>query len=119
MTTSAGEAHKLRFDPARSSECSTATMPKGASRSARCCAASSSTLCDLYALHNIEEDKGFYQEHGRLSRGRCKAVTREVNRLCNEVRAEAGAFVDAFGIPDRVLGAPIAVGQSALVDARA
>jgi acyl-CoA oxidase len=66
-------------------------------------------LCDLYALQNIEEDKGFFQEHGRLAAPRCKAITREVNRLCNEVRQQAGELVDAFGIPDQVLGAPIAV----------
>jgi acyl-CoA oxidase len=66
-----------------------------------------SLLCDLYALYNIESDKGFYQEHGRLASSRTKAITREVNRLCNEVRAEAGPLVDAFGIPDAVLGAPI------------
>jgi acyl-CoA oxidase len=65
-------------------------------------------LCDLYALHNIEEDRGFFQEHGRLSGPRCKAITREVNRLCNEVRQHAETFVDAFGIPDEVLAAPIA-----------
>jgi acyl-CoA oxidase len=68
-----------------------------------------SMLCDLYALHNIEEDKGFFQEHGRLAAPRCKAITREVNRLCNEVRQQAGELVDAFGIPDPVLGAPIAL----------
>ena len=64
-------------------------------------------LCDLFAMHNIESDKGFFQEHGRLSSPRTKAVTREVNRLCNEVRGVAGELVDAFGIPDAVLGAPI------------
>jgi acyl-CoA oxidase len=64
-------------------------------------------LCDLYALYNIEQDRGFLQEHGRLSGPRCKAITREVNRLCNEVRQNAGAYVDAFGIPDPVLAAPI------------
>jgi acyl-CoA oxidase len=64
-------------------------------------------LCDLYALENIEADKGFLQEHGRLSAPRCKAVTREVNRLCNQVRQQAEQFVDAFGIPDQLLAAPI------------
>jgi acyl-CoA oxidase len=64
-------------------------------------------LCDLFALHNVESDKGFFQEHGRLASPRTKAVTREVNRLCNEVRQQAGAFVDAFGIPDAILAAPI------------
>jgi acyl-CoA oxidase len=64
-------------------------------------------VCDLYALHNIEQDKGFFQEHGRLTSPRCKAVTREVNRLCDEVRRHAALLVDAFGIPDPILAAPI------------
>jgi acyl-CoA oxidase len=74
-------------------------------------------LCNLYALSNIEADKGFYQEHGRLTGPRCKAVTREVNRLCNEVRTQAGALVDGFGIPDAILGAPIGLAQDAEVAA--
>ncbi len=68
-----------------------------------------SLVCDLYALSEIESDRGFLQEHGRLNGPRCKAITREVNRLCNEVRGIAGLLVDAFGIPDQVLGAPIGV----------
>ncbi len=66
-----------------------------------------SRLCDLYALHAVEADRGWFQEHGRLTGPRCKAITREVNRLCNDVRGQAGTLVDAFGIPDAVLGAPI------------
>jgi acyl-CoA oxidase len=66
-------------------------------------------VCDLYALQNLEADKGFFQEHGRLAASRCKAITREVNRLCNEVRGHAGLLTDAFGIPDEVLAAPIGV----------
>jgi acyl-CoA oxidase len=65
---------------------------------------------DLYVLHNLETGKGFFQEHGRLSSPRTKAITREVNRLCNEVRQQAGEYVDAFGIPDEILAAPIGVG---------
>jgi acyl-CoA oxidase len=68
-----------------------------------------SSVCDLYALYEIESDRGFLQEHGRLNGPRCKAITREVNRLCNEVRGIAAPLVDAFGIPDQVLGAPIAL----------
>ena len=70
-------------------------------------------LCNLYALSNLEADKGFYQEHGRLTGPRCKAITREVNRLCNEVRAQAGALVDGFGIPDAILAAPIGLAEDA------
>jgi acyl-CoA oxidase len=72
------------------------------------CRAALSLVCDLYALYEIESDRGFLQEHGRLNGPRCKAITREVNRLCNEVRGIAGRLVDAFGIPDEVLAAPIA-----------
>jgi acyl-CoA oxidase len=64
-------------------------------------------VCDLYALWNVECDKGFFQEHGRLAAPRCKQITRDVNRLCNEVREQAAPLVDALGIPDAALRAPI------------
>jgi acyl-CoA oxidase len=70
-------------------------------------------LCDLYALEDLESDRAFFMEHGRLSAPRCKALTREVNRLCNEARLCAGALVDAFGIPDEMLGAPIGLRDGA------
>jgi acyl-CoA oxidase len=76
-------------------------------------------VCDLFALQTIEASKGFFQEHGRLSSPRTKAVTREVNRLCNEVRGHAGALVDAFGIPDKVLAAPIGLRDSGPVGSTA
>jgi acyl-CoA oxidase len=74
-------------------------------------------LCDLYALHQIEADKGFLLEHGRLSSPRSKAITREVNELCNQVRLRAAPLVDAFGIPDAVLGAPIGLAHPDGADA--
>jgi acyl-CoA oxidase len=70
-------------------------------------------LCDLYALSELEAEKGFFQEHGRLSGPRCKAITRQVGELCERVRSQAGAYVDAFGIPDAVLGAPIGLSDGA------
>lgn len=68
-------------------------------------------LCDLYALANIEGDRGWFLEHGRLSGPRSKAITRAVNQLCAEVRQDARVLVDAFGIPDAVLEAPIAIDE--------
>jgi hypothetical protein len=70
-------------------------------------AAFETLLCDLFALHDLEADKGFFQEHGRLSGPRCKAITREVNQLCDEMRQQAAPLVDAFGISDEILAAPI------------
>ena len=64
-------------------------------------------LCDLHALANLEADRAWLQEHGRISSTRAKALTRTVNRLCAEIRPIAGDLVDAFGIPDELLAAPI------------
>jgi acyl-CoA oxidase len=65
------------------------------------------SLVRLYALHNIEQDRGWFFEHGRMTGPRSKAITNRVNALCAEVREHAGALVDAFGIPDGALAAPI------------
>jgi acyl-CoA oxidase len=70
-------------------------------------------LCDLHALALIERERGWFLEHGRLTPARAKAVTAAVNDLCDRIRPHAGLLVDAFGIPDQVLGAPIALGAEA------
>ena len=62
------------------------------------------TLRSLYALHTIEAERGYYQEHGRLSAARSKAVIKTVNALCAELRPDARELVDAFGVPENVLG---------------
>jgi acyl-CoA oxidase len=64
-------------------------------------------VCDLYALSEIEAERAWFQEHGRISSTRAKAVTKAVNRRCAELRPLAVDLVDAFGIPDPVLAAPI------------
>jgi acyl-CoA oxidase len=68
-------------------------------------------VCDLHALALVERERGWFLEHGQLSPARSKAVTAAVNRLCGELRPYAELLVDAFGIPDVVLGAPIALGD--------
>src|SRR3954447_23243039 len=66
-----------------------------------------SSVCDLYALSTIEQERGWYFEHSRMSAPQSKAITRAVNRLCSELREQAATLVDAFAIPDSLLG-PIA-----------
>jgi acyl-CoA oxidase len=61
-------------------------------------------LCSLYALSTIERERGWYQEHGRLSPPRSKAVIKLVNALCAELRPHAGPLVEAFGVPESCLG---------------
>jgi acyl-CoA oxidase len=66
-----------------------------------------SSLCDLYALSTIEAERGWYFEHSRMTAQQSKAITRAVNRLCGELREQALPLVDAFAIPESLLG-PIA-----------
>jgi acyl-CoA oxidase len=61
-------------------------------------------LCSLYVLAVIERDRGWFQEHGRLSSTRSKAVLKCVNGLCAKLRPHAAALVDAFGVPVQTLG---------------
>jgi acyl-CoA oxidase len=65
-------------------------------------------VCALYALSNIEADRGWFLEHGRLTPRRSKAVTQAVNALLAGLRPDARRLVDGFGIPDEVLEASIA-----------
>src|SRR4051794_8059128 len=63
-----------------------------------------SRLCSLYALHTIEAERGYYQEHGRLTGSRSKAVIKAVNTLCGELRPAARDLIDAFAVPETCLG---------------
>jgi acyl-CoA oxidase len=56
-------------------------------------------LCSLYALSRVEAERGWYQEHGRLTSARSKAVIKAVNGLCAELRPDAGLLVEGFGVP--------------------
>ncbi|GLU47858.1 acyl-CoA dehydrogenase [Nocardiopsis ansamitocini] len=67
-------------------------------------------LCDLYALSVIEADRAWFLEHERLTPARAKAVTATVNDLCKRLRPHARDLVDAFGLNDEWLAAPIALG---------
>ncbi|MDT7785472.1 MAG: acyl-CoA oxidase, partial [Pseudonocardiales bacterium] len=62
-------------------------------------------VCDLYVLSNLEADRGWFLEHGRLTTRQSKALTRAVNELCRTLRPQARTLVDAFGIPEECLPA--------------
>lgn len=67
-------------------------------------------LLDLHALSTIEADRAWFMEHGRLTVGRSKAISREVNELCRRVRPLAESFVDGFGVPVEMLRSPDLIG---------
>ncbi len=66
-------------------------------------------LYQLFALSTIEEHKGWYLENNYLEGVKTKAIRRTVDKLCREIREQASLLVDAFGIPDSCLAAPIVV----------
>ena len=65
-------------------------------------------LRSLYALRTIEKHAAWYLEQDYLAAVKSKAIRRQVDQLCAELRPEAVALVDAFGIPESLIAAPIA-----------
>jgi acyl-CoA oxidase len=75
-------------------------------------AESAAVLRPLLALHTLarlEADAGWLLEHGVLEAAKARAIRKEIDALCRELRPAARGLVDAFAIPDEVLAAPIAV----------
>jgi len=66
-------------------------------------------LYQLYALSQIEKNKGWYLEDGYMEAVKTKAIRKLVNQLCWDIRPDAVALVNAFDIPESCLAAPIAV----------
>ena len=64
-------------------------------------------VCDLYVLSNVEADRAWFLEHGRLTSTRSKAVVAAVNDLCKLLRPHARTLVDAFAVPEQFLTAPM------------
>jgi acyl-CoA oxidase len=60
-----------------------------------------------YALHTIEQDKGWYLETGYLEGETTKSIRRILHKLTQEMRPEVGALVMAWGIPEASIRAEI------------
>ena len=66
-------------------------------------------LYQLYAVDCIERALGWYAiSDAGLPRDLAKSVPAEARRLCHELAPEAVGLVEAFGITDAMLSAPIA-----------
>ncbi len=66
----------------------------------------------LYALYEIRKDAEWYLEQGYFGSSKSKAIRQRVERLCTELRPHIGVLVDGFGIPEYLMSAPIAGGNS-------
>ena len=65
-------------------------------------------LRSLYALSDIHQDRAWFLESGYFEASKSKAVRDQVAALCHELVPEGHGLVEAFGIPQALLGAPIA-----------
>ena len=62
----------------------------------------------LFGLSVIERDRAWFLESGYLANAKSQAIRTEVNRLCTELRPSVVTLVNGFGIPEKLLAAPIA-----------
>lgn len=65
-------------------------------------------LRDLYAMEYLHRDIGWFLENGYVEPQKSRAIRDLRNQLCADARQQALPLVNAWGIPDGVLSAPIA-----------
>jgi acyl-CoA oxidase len=65
-------------------------------------------LCVLFALNQLDKNKGWYLENGYMEGVKTKEIRKHLNQVCWEVRQDAVPLTDAFKIPEACLAAPIA-----------
>lgn len=64
-------------------------------------------MCDLYAVNTLLENKGWFLENDYMEGSKTKALRRLQQKLYQEIRPRANTLVEAFGIPEELLGAKI------------
>ena len=57
----------------------------------------------------VERDLGWFLQHGVLTSTMAAGIRREVTERSAALAQDARWLVDAFGVPDEVLAAPIAL----------
>lgn len=62
----------------------------------------------LYALSMIEQNKAWYLENGYMEGRKTIYISKMVDELCLQARNNSSSFIDAFGIPEGLIKAPIA-----------
>ena len=66
-------------------------------------------LRSLWAMDRLYQDIGWFLESGYVEPIKSRAIRQQLNKLCEKTREQAVHLVDAFGIPDSCLAAPIAL----------
>ena len=66
-------------------------------------------LRNLFALQHLEKGRAWFLENRVMTARRSRLLTTAVDILCADLRRDAVALVDGFGVPDACLAAPIAL----------
>ncbi len=64
-------------------------------------------MLNTFALTTIYADRGWYLENDFINGDKSKAILKIINGLYHEIRPQVELFVDAFGIPNKLLKANI------------
>ena len=66
-------------------------------------------LVQLYALSVIDDNKAYFLEKDYMDGSKTKAINRVIGKLFQSIKPDINSFIDAFGIPDELTLAPIAL----------
>ena len=66
-------------------------------------------LCELFALSLLDQHRAWFLENDLLKTQHSRALSNLIDLHCAKLAPDALALVDAFGIPDQCLAAPIAI----------
>ena len=66
-------------------------------------------LRNLFALQHLEKGRAWFLENRVMTAHRSRLLTTAVDILCADLRRQAVALVDGFGVPAACLAAPIAL----------
>lgn len=70
-----------------------------------------SQFCTLFALSRLEADRAWFLENNYFEGSKSKAIRDQVLELCRQTRTLSWDVMAAFGIPDKLLAAPIGLGD--------
>ncbi len=65
-------------------------------------------LARLYAFQAIKDDLAFFLVEGLLSRSQARNLDRQISKLCADLCPFISYLIEAFGIPEHLIHAPIA-----------
>eukprot|EP00899_Mesostigma_viride_P005704 jgi/Mesvir1/15134/Mv14767-RA.1 len=73
-------------------------------------------LCSLYGLNCVMIHMDTFRTEEYVAPNKAKAIVKQVEVLCHELRAVAGTLCDGFGIPDAVMRAPLGLSSKQYED---